>query len=566
MRLPVPDPGTPDVRSAGRYLSWLAGQHAGRLALAIAFGLVWMGGKAVVPAVIGRALDAGVAGRDSAALASWTGVLVGLTALQAGAGVARHRFAAHVWLGAVYRTVQLVVRRATALGSTLSKRMATGEVVTIGTADVTIIGSALEYIARGVGGVFAILTVAVLIPSMPLGLAVLIGVPVVMAATALLFRPLQRRHQAYREQEMLLTGYAWDVIAGLRVLRGTGGEPAFAARYRAASGRLREAGGRVARLASVLYAAQVLLPGLLVALITWLGARLVLDGAITVGQLVSGFAYAVFLREALVNVTETVDRFTTAHVAARRVVRMLSLSPEWADPTTPARLHDTMGDLVDAASGLVIRPRVLTAVVAQGADAVAIAERLGRYADGAVTLGGVPLAAVDRATIRRHVLVAENEAHLFSGRLRDDLDPAGTAGGRRIAAALHTADADDIVAGLPGGLDAKLVDRGRELSGGQRQRLRLVRALLADPPILVLVEPTNAVDAHTESRISQRLAAARRGRTTVVCTTSPQLLAHADRVVFVERGQVAVEGTHRELLDLPRYRATVAPEADVPAR
>ena len=94
-----------------------------------------------------------------------------------------------------------------------------------------------------------------------------------------------------------------------------------------------------------------------------------------------------------------------------------------------------------------------------------------------------------------------------------------------------------------------VAERGREFSGGQQQRLRLTRALLADPPVLVLVEPTSAVDAHTEARIAARLRDARAGRTTVVCTTSPLVLDRADHVVYVERGRVAAEGTHRELLD-----------------
>ena len=104
-------------------------------------------------------------------------------------------------------------------------------------------------------------------------------------------------------------------------------------------------------------------------------------------------------------------------------------------------------------------------------------------------------------------------------------------------------------------------ERGRSFSGGQRQRLVLARALLADAEILVLVEPTSAVDAHTEARIARRLRDARRGRTTVVVTGSPLVLDQADRVVFLEDGRVAATGTHRELLESsPAYRDVVARE------
>ncbi len=125
-------------------------------------------------------------------------------------------------------------------------------------------------------------------------------------------------------------------------------------------------------------------------------------------------------------------------------------------------------------------------------------------------------------------------------------------------AALRAACAEDIVAELPGGPDTWIAEGGREFSGGQQQRLRLARALVADPEVLVLVEPTSAVDAHTEARIAARLAASRAGRTTVVCTTSPLVLDRVDEVAFVVGGRVVATGPHRALLAAePRYAATV---------
>jgi ABC-type multidrug transport system fused ATPase/permease subunit len=123
------------------------------------------------------------------------------------------------------------------------------------------------------------------------------------------------------------------------------------------------------------------------------------------------------------------------------------------------------------------------------------------------------------------------------------------------------AAAHDIVEALPGKLDGEVAERGRTFSGGQQQRLRLARALIADPEILILVEPTSAVDAHTEARIAARLGAARAGRTTVVCSTSPLVLDRADHVLYVEDGAVVAEGTHHDLLDdVPRYAHTVVRE------
>ena len=148
---------------------------------------------------------------------------------------------------------------------------------------------------------------------------------------------------------------------------------------------------------------------------------------------------------------------------------------------------------------------------------------------------------------------------LFSGQLRSELDPWGRAADDdEILAAVGVADAEDVLGALPDGLDTAVDERARSFSGGQRQRLVLTRALLSDAEILVLVEPTSAVDAHTEARIARRLHYARAGRTTVIVTTSPLMLDQADRVVLVEGGRVVAEGSHRELLSTnPAYRDTV---------
>jgi ABC-type multidrug transport system fused ATPase/permease subunit len=559
--LPVADPGTPDHRSATRFLLWLASRTWPTLLSGIGLGIVWMVSQAFMPAVVGKAIDAGIRARDLDALTAWALALLGLGLLQAAAGIARHRLAVFNWLAAAYRTVQLTIAQANRLGATLPKRLATGEVVSIGTADISHIGGALDITARSAGAVVAIIAVATILfsTSVPLGLIVVLGVPVLVGIVGGLIRPLHRRQQAYRDQEGALTTRANDIVAGLRVLRGVGGEAVFAARYREQSQRLRERGVRVAKVDSLLAAAEILLPGVFVAVVTWLGARFALRGEITPGQLVAFYGYAAFLVTPLRTLTEAIHKFTRGHVAARRVVRLLNLEPEFTDPEHPVWLPDASGDLVDAASGLVARTGRITAVAATDPqEAATIADRLGRFVDGEVTLSGVPLRMLTLATVRERILVADNDARLFSGRLRAELDPRDRADDATIRAALGAASATDIVNSLPDGLDTVVAERGREFSGGQQQRLRLARALVADPEILVLVEPTSAVDAHTEARIAGRLGAARRGRTTVVCTSSPLVLDRADVVAFVDDGKVIAEGTHRELLDAePRYAAAV---------
>ncbi|GAA4522608.1 ABC transporter transmembrane domain-containing protein [Nonomuraea ferruginea] len=554
--LPDADPGLPDIRSPFRYLWWNARRQSRALLAGIAFATTWWLAQALVPAALGMGIDA-LRLKDTGALLAWSGILLGLGLVQAFTGIMRHRFAVYNWLSAAYRTVQLTTRQAARLGATLSKRLSTGEVVSVGNSDIAHIGSSMDILLRGTGSVVAIVAVTViLISTSPvLGLMVLIGVPVMTAAVGPLLRPLHRRQKRQRDLTGDLATRSADIVAGLRVLRGIGGEQVFAERYREESQRARHAGVGVARVESLLEGAQIVLPGLLIALVTSVGAAFAVDDRITVGQLVTFYAYAVFLVAPMRTITEAADRLTKGHVAARRVVRILSIEPE----VTGGTGSTAGGVLRDSHSGVTLQPGSLTALAAaRPEDAISIADRLGRYSDGDVTFGSADLASLPVEEVRARVLVADNGARLFTGTLRAELDVRGTATPELISRALHAACAEDIVEALPGGLDAQVAEAGREFSGGQQQRLRLARALLADPEVLILVEPTSAVDAHTEARIADRLAAARRGRATLVCTTSPLVLGRVDHVIYVEDGRVQAEGTHRDLLTTcPAYAATV---------
>ncbi|WBB66450.1 ABC transporter ATP-binding protein [Micromonospora sp. WMMD812] len=557
---PAGDPGEPDSRSATRYLLWVAGRQKLVFGAGLLLGVIWMVAQALMPAAVGRAVD-GLSRRDEGDLVTWGLILLGLGVLQAAAGILRHQCAVRNWLAAAYRTVQLTVQTANRIGAALPRRVATGEVLSIGTSDIEQIGHAIDITARGTGALVAIVVVAVILldASVPLGLVVVLGVPVMMAVVALLIRPLHRQQHAYRDAEGALTTRAGDIVSGLRVLRGVGGEPVLSARYRSESQALRAHGVRVARVQALLEAAQVLLPGAFLVLVTWLGARFALAGEISPGQLVAFYGYTAFLVSPLRQLTEAVDKLTRGHVAARRVVRLLQLTPELVDPPRPVTVPDGPGDLADVESGVRVPAGRFTALAATAPeDAAAIVDRLGRYTDSDATLHGVPLRELALATVRERILVADNDARLFTGVLRAELDPHDTADDAALDAALRAASATDIVEALPDGLDSRVAERGREFSGGQQQRLRLARALVTDPEALLLVEPTSAVDAHTEARIAARLGDTRAGRTTLVCTTSPLLLGRADHVIFVEDGKVVAEGRHADLYDTEaRYRATV---------
>ena len=560
--LPLGHPGTPDLRSPARFLLWVARGQLGTLAIGMLYGVVWMGTLAVVPALVGRAIDQGVAEGDRAALVRGSALVMAAGLVTAVAGILRHRAAVVNWLTASYRVQQLLVRQAVRLGGSLPRRVPTGEVAAVGSHDAERIGSAMEVLGSRLAGAlvsFAVVAALLLRTSTTLGMLVVAGVPLLSAGVGPLLRPLHRRRARHRELVGQLTTVGADTVSGLRVLRGIGGEAVFSSRYAAASQEVRAAGLAVAKVQSLLDAAEVALPGIFVVAVTWLGARLAVAGQVSVGELIAFYGYAAFLVLPVRTVTEAADKFTRALVGARRAVEVLALEPELVSGSS-AQEPAPGAALVDGQSGLVVEAGQLTAVVAGvPEEAAALADRLGRFADGdEVRLGGVALRDLPLEVVRRRVLVSEHDPRLFTGRLGDELDPTGVAPPERVLAAVDTASAGDVLEALPDGLDSEVAERGRSFSGGQRQRLVLARALVADPEVLVLVEPTSAVDAHTEARIADGLAAARPGRATVVCTTSPLLLDRADKVALVAGGRVVAEGTHRDLLDTePRYRAVV---------
>ncbi|MGW8798847.1 ABC transporter ATP-binding protein/permease [Streptomyces sp. NBC_01724] len=586
--LPYSDPGDPDVRSGPRFLLWLGRNQIRGQLKSMSWGLLHQCSIAGLPLAVGFAVQA-VVDRSGGRLALAGGLIAVLGVLIAVGDTMLHRTAVTNWITAAARVQQLLARKTAELGAALTRRVAAGEVVAVSTGDVEKIGWFVEALSRFAAAAAALVLICVgLVLYLPsLGVLVVLAMPLLALAVLPLLPRATRRADLQREKAGKATELASDTVAGLRVLRGIGGEELFLGRYRRASQEVRKAAVRSAQMWSLISAIQVLLPGVLLITLVVYGATLAHDGRIEVGQLVTVYSAATLMLFPLRHFEEIAMAYSFSRPSAQRAVRVLSLH-RTAEPSTVDAVP--AGDLYDPVTGLMAPSGLFTAVVCGDPDeAGRLAERLGGHAqvgaepdsaDGApeeapdktpsVLLGGVPLDELPLAAARTAVLVQDKDPVLLSGTLRELLDvpSSGLVTAEDALSAAQCGDVLDALAQASVATDGdpmttRITERGRSLSGGQRQRLALARSLVTDPEALVLDEPTSAVDSHTEARVAAGIKALRAGRTTVAFASSPLLLDLADRVVLVHDGTVVAVGAHRELLlTEPRYRAVVTRETE----
>ena len=606
---PLPQP--PSI-GAGALLRWLLRRATVPVALATLAACTSNIIQATVPAFLGQALDAGIENGLNARVWGIGALLLVLFVVYAVGDTMLSYFGVAAWMRTAFDVDRLVGRQVSATGADLSRQVSTGEVATIIASDAEYLGNLIEYLPALLGAAASFIVVAVLMlrTSVSLGLVVILGMPLVAAIVTLVIRPLQKRQAVQREAQSAVTTITTDTVAGLRILRGIGGEDVFARRYREASQELRRRGVEVASSQATLMTLQVLLPGLFAAIVVWIAARMAVSGSLTPGGLITFYGYTAYLSWPLWMFTNSVQDYTRAIVGARRLSRLLEVTPAAGSlverlDLDPAAAHPVNGGLVDTRSGLRLEEGRMTALVCPDPEVSAeLATRLGRFTDSGptVTLAGRPLATMPLGQVRASIVVSGATAQLFTGTLREALDvrggpdpqPAGVTdlvraeaerttgadvdqqvraqereapGDDRLLEAIEIADAGDVLTSLSEGLAGMITEKGRSLSGGQRQRVALARALLTEAPALVLIEPTSALDSHTEARVAARVHRARAGRTTVVVTASPLVLEACDEVVFLDSsGAELLRSTHRELMAMARsgdaqaadYRAVVS--------
>ena len=606
---PLPHP--PSL-GAGALLRWLLRRAAVPVTLATLAACTSNIIQAIVPAFLGQALDAGIENGLNGRVWGIGALLLVLFVVYAVGDTMLSYFGVTAWMRTAFDVDRLVGRQISATGKDLSRQVSTGEVATIIASDADYLGKLIEHLPALLGAAASFLVVAVLMlrTSVSLGLIVILGMPLVAAIVTLVIRPLQKRQAVQREAQSAVTTITTDTVAGLRILRGIGGEDVFARRYRDASQELRRRGVEVASSQATLMTLQVLLPGLFAAIVVWVAARMAVAGSLTPGGLITFYGYTAYLSWPLWVFTSSVQDYTRAVVGARRLSHLLEVAPAAGSLVErlnldPAAAHPVSGDLVDTGSGLRLKEGRMTALVCPDPQVSAdLATRLGRFTDAGptVTLAGRPLTTMPLEQVRASVVVSGATAQLFTGTLREALDvrggpdpqPAGledlvraeterttgadvdqqvrpqereAPGDDRLIEAIGIADAGDVLTSLSEGLAGMITEKGRSLSGGQRQRVALARALLTEAPTLVLIEPTSALDSHTEARVAAQVHRARAGRTTVVVTASPLVLEACDEVVLLDSsGTELLRSTHRELMAMARdghaqaadYRAVVS--------
>ena len=368
-------------------------------------------------------------------------------------------------------------------------------------------------------------------------------------------RRLQERVREMRERSAEIGSFLIETLLGMRLVAASNAEAREAGRFRERNRRFIEALLGM-QLASYLTGA---LPGTILTLSTaavfLYGGKLVIDGAMTVGGLVAFLAYHLRLLGPVQGLMGLYTSLSTARVSLDRVFELLDTPPEVAERPGAAPLPEARGEIVfdnvalrhdrDAAvlEGVSFRvpPGSVCAIVGpSGAGKSTIADLILRFYDpdsGSVRFDGRDLRDLPLADLRRHVALVEQTPFLFHCGIGENIAYARPeAAPEEIVEAARAAALHEFVAGLPQGYRTLVGERGLALSAGERQRIALARALLRRPAVLVLDEPTAALDPAAEAGILDTLVRLARGRTTILITHRPALLAIADQIVAVGGG------------------------------
>jgi len=541
---------------------------AGTLALA----LVYMVGRVAVPVAVQRGIDHGIVGGldldvISLTVAITAGVLVVTTIC--GYLMMRRLFTVSETALAGVRT--RAFRHVHDLSMLHQQSERRGSLVSRVTSDVDQITQFLQW-----GGVILIVNLGQLLVTTAVMLAyswqLTLVVLVAFAPAVLVIRQLQRRlagaYGLVRQRTGTLLGAIGESVVGAPVIRAYGIAGRTARRLDTAIDGQRVAQQRAIRISIMGSSVGELAAGLALAGVVVVGVSLGVDGTLSVGQLTAFLFLVTLFIQPVQIATEVLNEAQNAIAGWRRVLDVLDVSPDVADPgeqgreLPPGPLDARFAGVTFAYPGgppvlhdvtLDIPAKSRVAVVGEtGSGKTTFAKLLTRLMDpteGAVLLSGVDLRQVRFDSLRSRVVMVPQDGFLFDATVGENVRFARPdLTDERLIAAFGELGLSDWLDGLPSGLDTPVGERGEALSVGERQLVALARAYVADPDLLVLDEATSAVDPATEVRLQRTLDAVTRGRTTLAIAHRLSTAQAADEVIVVDRGRIVQRGPHEELV------------------
>lgn len=539
---PSPAPVPCDVSTTPARFTWRVILAARRWTLpAGVLQIISQVAATVTPVIAGLAIDHGVRDGDARALTGWLVLLAVVVVAGSLIGRTGSRMGLYGMQQVQHRLRMQVTDRLLDPAGTADRRLG-GALLSVATSDVFRLAAAMQLLVYPVGQIAAVIAAGVilLVIAWPLGLAVLLGTPLLLWLMTVAGHPLQRRSQIQQRRVAAATGQAADLITGYRVIKGLRAEDVAADRYREVSATACDGAVAVHGSRGVYLGTMGAVSAVFLAALTIGAAGLALGGHITVGQLIATVGVLQFLTGPLNGLGNSVGTtWATAVSSAERVLTVLNADVARTGgsaslPGAPVAVTVHCDPPLTVAAGECLGVR---------ASGPAARELVTACTDGQVTLmtenGTVSGTDLPVGVYRRTVLVPPHTADLADATLAENLIAGDTDGGdartrELVDCALDASASTDILDSLPDGLDSQVGEGGTRLSGGQRQRIALARALAADAPVLVLHDPTTAVDAVTEHTIASRLPGARQSgpdRMTIIVTGSAALLATCDRVV-----------------------------------
>jgi ATP-binding cassette, subfamily B, bacterial MsbA len=450
----------------------------------------------------------------------------------------------------------------------------TGELTSRITVDVGLLQSVLSHqISEFSRQILALVGGVVLLTYLQprLTLTALLAAPVVVGTALVFGRRLRRMTTGVQDRVAEASAVAEEAFSQIRTVQSFVQEPAERARYgerirasvRTALQRARVRGLFFGMLTFSTFAAIVF--------VLWQGGLLVLDGKLTAGALVGFLLYTITIAASIGALATSFTSYQEAVGAAERVFEILEMRPAIADPPSPAALPAPVRGRVafedvsfryqsdpslpwtlDGISLSVSPGEVVALVGPSGGGKTTLVSLLPRFWDvdqGRITLDGLDVRSVRLAELRGAIGVVPQEPALFSGTIRENIAYARPkATDAEVQAAARAAHADEFIERLQQGYDTLVGERGVKLSGGQRQRVAIARAILKDPAVLILDEATSNLDTESERLIEDALSKLLVGRTTLIIAHRLSTVQRADRLVVLDRGRIAEEGTHEALL------------------